>query len=394
MAGGSVRILTTHTGSLPRPAPLAALLVEGRRDGEADQAGFAAMVAAAVAAVVQKQVEVGIDIANDGEQGRRSYFLHMRDRLSGLGGSWTRRRQADLERYPSFLQVLQTEAATRAGVSNLSAMPKALAEVRHLDPKPLAMECARLRAAIAGLKPGGLVDAFVTAPSPGLLACAIRNEYYDSEDSYLRALGAALRSEYEAIVASGFLLQVDCPDLALERHMSFQDRPLSTFLSFAEAAVDTLNQALAAVPRDRVRLHLCWGNYEGPHDCDVPLADILPVLAAARTQAFVLPFATGRHAHEISCFRAGQLKSDQVLVAGVIDTTTNIVEHPETVAERIERAVAAIGDRTRVIAGTDCGFDTGAGSGRVAPEVVWAKLTALSEGAAIASRRLFGRCVQ
>ena len=158
MAGGSVRILTTHTGSLPRPAPLAALLVEGRRDGEADQAGFAAMVAAAVAAVVQKQVEVGIDIANDGEQGRRSYFLHMRDRLSGLGGSWTRRRQADLERYPSFLQVLQTEAATRAGVSNLSAMPKALAEVRHLDPKPLAMECARLRAAIAGLKPGGLVD--------------------------------------------------------------------------------------------------------------------------------------------------------------------------------------------------------------------------------------------
>jgi 5-methyltetrahydropteroyltriglutamate--homocysteine methyltransferase len=233
------------------------------------------------------------------------------------------------------------------------------------------------------------VEPFLTAPSPGILAAAIKNEHYDTEDAYLDALADALRVEYEAIVAHGFLLQLDCPDLALERHIGYQDRPLAAFQGLVERVVAAINRALEHVPRERVRMHVCWGNYEGPHDLDVPLAEILPIIRQANVGGFVFPFANTRHAHEYHCFKGGVLGDDQVLVAGVIDTLTNFVEHPEVVAERIERVAAAVGDPRRVLAGTDCGFDTSAGMGRVAEDVVWAKLRALADGARLASERLF-----
>jgi methionine synthase II (cobalamin-independent) len=254
-------------------------------------------------------------------------------------------------------------------------------------------ECADFRdildELVASPQAGGFVETFLTAPSPGIVAAAIRNEHYDTEDAYLVALGRALQVEYEAIVTNGFLLQLDCPDLALERHISYQDRPLSDFLDFVERVVATINEALRNIPRDRVRMHACWGNYEGPHDCDVPLDDILPIIKQMNVGGFVLPFANPRHAHEIRCLETYPLADDQIVVAGVIDTLTNFVEHPQVVADRLERVARSVGDPRRVTAGTDCGFDTSAGAGRVAEDVVWAKLAALSEGARIASERLF-----
>ena len=230
----------------------------------------------------------------------------------------------------------------------------------------------------------------MSAPSPGIVAAAIFNEHYDSLESYLDALSRALQVEYEAIVNAGFILQIDAPDLALERHITYKERPTSDFVGFVEQVVAAINKALVNIPRDRVRLHVCWGNSESPHDCDVPLEDILPTLQQANVGGFVLPFANPRHAHEFRHFKTMPLKDDQILVAGVIDTLTNFVEHPEVVADRIERVAAAIGDSSRVLAGTDCGFDTSAGAGRVAEDVVWAKLRSLRDGARIASKRLFG----
>jgi 5-methyltetrahydropteroyltriglutamate--homocysteine methyltransferase len=218
---------------------------------------------------------------------------------------------------------------------------------------------------------------------------AVRNEHYDTLDAYLAALGAALRVEYEAIVRHGFLLQIDAPDLALERHITYKDQPLAAFIDFVERVVATINEALANIPRERVRLHVCWGNSESPHDSDVPLEDILPALQQAKVGGFVLPFANPRHAHEFRCFRKYPLQDDQILVAGVIDSLTNFVEHPQVVADRIERVAAVIGDPSRVLAGTDCGFDTSAGWGRVAEDVVWAKLASMRDGAGLASQRLF-----
>ncbi len=247
-------------------------------------------------------------------------------------------------------------------------------------------ECADFRAVLDETG-AHFVETFVTAPSPGIIAGAMKNEYYDSEAAYLAALGAALREEYEAIVDAGFLLQLDCPDLALERHLSYQDRPLGDFLGFVERVVATINGALVNIPREAVRLHVCWGNYEGPHDCDVPLADILPILQRAKVGAFFLPFANPRHAHEYKVFEKMPLADDQILIAGVVDSLTNFVEHPEAVADRLERVAQVVGDPHRVIAGTDCGFDTSAGMGRVAEDVVWAKLRSLAEGARIASVR-------
>jgi 5-methyltetrahydropteroyltriglutamate--homocysteine methyltransferase len=254
----------------------------------------------------------------------------------------------------------------------------------------LKTEIADFRAALDE-KGHAFAEPFLTAPSPGIIAAAMKNEYYDTEEAYLAALGAALRIEYEAIVASGFLLQLDCPDLALERHLSYQDRPLSDFLGFVERVVDAINRAIETVPRDRVRLHVCWGNYEGPHDRDVPLEDILPILQKAKVGGFVLPFGNPRHQHEWRVLRKFPLADDQVIIAGVIDDLTNFVEHPEVVADRLENVARAVGDPKRVMAGTDCGFDTSAGMGRVTEDVVWAKLKAMSDGAKIATDRLFSR---
>jgi 5-methyltetrahydropteroyltriglutamate--homocysteine methyltransferase len=386
------RILTTHAGSLPRPPALVRLYArraagEVIDPGELDAAGREAL-----RQVVPKQIEAGIDVGNNGEQQREGFFLYVQRRMSGFGGSWQRRQRGDVARYPIFQKSMQEQQASRTAVSNFLP-PKATSEVRYLDPAAVHAECEDFRSALDATA-GGFVEPFLTAPSPGIVAAAMKNEHYDSEEAYLAALAGALRVEYEAIVGHGFLLQLDCPDLALERHISYQDRPLADFLGFVERVVDAINRALVEVPRDRVRLHVCWGNYEGPHDMDVPLAEILPIIRQAKVGGFVFPFANPRHAHEYHCFEAKgsgrrALDDDQVLVAGVIDTLTNFVEHPEVVAERIERVARAVGDPRRVLAGTDCGFDTSAGMGRVAEDVVWAKLRALRDGARLASERLF-----
>ena len=387
------RILTTHTGSLPRPLELTRLYARRVRGEVVDAVEIEEAGHAALRAIVPKQIAAGIDIGNNGEQQRESFFLHVRHRMTGFGGTWKRWPRADVENYPIFKQALEQQMAVREMVSSF-APPKVIGEIRYTGAAQTERECADFRNVLDARTTAGetgFVEAFLTAPSPGIVVAAIRNEYYDTEDAYLAAVGRALQVEYEAIVARGFLLQLDCPDLALEHHISFQDRPQSDFLDFVERVVATINEALRNIPRDKVRMHVCWGNYEGPHDRDVPLATILPLIARMNVGALVLPFANPRHAHEVRCLEGHAISDDQIVVAGVIDLLTNFVEHPEVIAERIERAVKALGDPSRVIAGTDCGFDTSAGAGRVAEDVVWAKLAALSEGARLASSRLFRR---
>jgi 5-methyltetrahydropteroyltriglutamate--homocysteine methyltransferase len=390
MQRSASRILTTHTGSLPRPRELTRLYALRARGETVDAAAIDRLGHEAVRTAVRRQREAGIDIGNNGEQQRDSFFLYLKSRLSGLGGSWERPSRADVDRYPEFKRMWTEQHAGKTQVSALGGLPKAIGPVRYLDDRAINDECRDFKSVLAE-NPGAFVEAFMSAPSPGILATAVRNEHYDTLAGYLAALGAALQVEYEAIVNNGLLLQIDAPDLALERHITYKNQPLSAFIGFVEQVVETINRALANVPRDRVRLHVCWGNSESPHDCDVPLADILPALLAANVGGLVLPFANPRHAHEFRCFAKYPLADDRILVAGVIDSLTNFVEHPEVVADRIERVAAVVGEPSRVLAGTDCGFDTSAGWGRVAEDVVWAKLASLRDGARLATARLFAR---
>jgi 5-methyltetrahydropteroyltriglutamate--homocysteine methyltransferase len=386
MRTSECRVLTTHTGSLPRPLELTRLYARRSR-GEAVSADeLEAAGRAALRWVVAKQAEAGIDIANNGEQQRDSFLLYVRDRLSGLDGTWSRRQRADVERYPIFKQQA-FQATGKESVDDIRGLTRARGEIRYLDADPVVKECADFKTALDASR-AGFAETFLTAPSPGMVSAIVLNEHYPSEEAFLAALAEALRVEYEAIVGSGFLLQLDCPDLARERHNTYQDRPLAEFLAFGNRVIDAINHALRNIPRERVRLHVCWGNYEGPHDCDVPLEDIIPVMRRAKVGGFVLPFANPRHAHEFRYVKE-LVADDQLVVAGVIDTTTNYVEHPEVVAERLERVAVALGDPHRVMAGTDCGFESVAGKGRVTEEVAWAKLAALSKGARLASSRLF-----
>jgi 5-methyltetrahydropteroyltriglutamate--homocysteine methyltransferase len=382
------RILTTHTGSLPRPAALTQLYVRRSRGEPIDTAELDRVGKQAVRDIVAKQITAGIDVPNNGEQQREAFFLYVRHRMSGFGGGWTRRVFADATRYPEFMAWKTAHDAVNESISNLGGVPEAIGEVRYLDRTAVETECTDFQAALDAVN-GRYAEAFVTAPSPGIVAAAMRNRWYDSDNAYLAAVGRALQVEYEAIVQHGFVLQIDAPDLAMERHITYQDRPLSEFVGFVERVVATINDALVKVPREMVRLHACWGNYEGPHDCDVALPEVLPAIQQAKAGGFVLPFANPRHAHEYRCLKDLPLRDDQVIVAGVIDPLTNFVEHPEVVADRIEQVARAVGDPRRVLAGTDCGFDTSAGRGRVADDVVWAKLAAMAEGARIATRRLF-----
>lgn len=381
------RILTTHAGSLPRPPALVQLYARRAHGEPVDPDELAAAGRAATAWVVPKQIAAGIDLGNNGEQQREGFFLYVQHRMTGFGGQWRRRVLQDVARYPVYRAQRERQTAALTAVSNFDP-PTAVGPVTYIDPAAVQAECADF-ARVLSETDGGFAEAFLTAPSPGIVAAAMRNDYYDSETAYLDALADALRIEYRTIVEHGFVLQLDCPDLALERHLSYQDRPLADFIGFIERVVASINRAIAGLPRDRIRLHVCWGNYEGPHDSDVPLAEILPAIRQADVGGFVLPFANPRHAHEYRCFTETPMDDDQVLVAGVIDTLTNFVEHPQVVADRVERIAHAVGDATRVIAGTDCGFDTSAGMGRVAEDVVWAKLRSLRDGAAIASQRLF-----
>ncbi len=380
------RILTTHTGSLPRPPELVRLYVRRARGETIDRSELDRLGKAALQQIIERQAAAGVDVGNNGEQQREAFFLYVRHRMSGFGSSWKRWPRGDVERYPILKQQMAQMLAAREAVGNYEP-PKAIGEVRYVDDSELKAECADFRAAL-DRHPNAFVEPFMTAPSPGIIAAAMKNEYYDTFDAYLSAVANALQIEYETIVANGFLLQLDCPDLALERHLTYNDRPLSEFLGFVEQVVEAINRAIANVPRDRVRLHVCWGNYEGPHDRDVPLEDILPILQKAHVGGFVLPFANPRHQHEYRVLAKYPLADDQIIAAGVIDDLTGFVEHPEVVAERLERVAQAVGDPTRVLAATDCGFDTSAGMGRVTEDVVWAKFKAMAEGARIASTRL------
>jgi len=386
MLASETRILCSHAGSLPRPVALTQLYAGRARGEPADAAEIDRFGASAVRRVVDEQIASGLDVIGNGEQQRDSFVLYLRRRLSGLGGVGSRLPWAELAAYPEFAAALKRRLAGKDAVSNREHLPKCVGEIGYVGHGELNAEIRDFKAALAS-SGGGYAEAFLTAPSPGILAAIVRNEHYASQQDYVAAIGGALQIEYEAIVGAGFLLQIDAPDLALERHVSFQHRPLEDFQAFVELVVATINQALTNIPRERVRLHVCWGNYESPHDRDVPLKDILGILKRAKVGALYLPFANPRHAHEVPLLKA--LDPAQLLIAGVIDPLTNFVQHPATVADRIERVAAAVGDPRRVIAATDCGFDTSAGMGRITEDVVWAKLRALGEGAKIASRRLF-----
>jgi 5-methyltetrahydropteroyltriglutamate--homocysteine methyltransferase len=390
MLRSDARILTTHAGSLPRSKALVDLLVRQSRHEPVDLAALTNAVDASTQHVVARQLEVGIDVGNNGEQPRESFFTYVRHRLSGFDGESQRPIMRDITRYASFLDLKLPEFSRRM-VSLMNA-PKAVDAVAYVDRSLVERECADYARIVAAQPSGnGFAESFMSAASPGIVASAMLNEYYAGYAEYVSALADALRVEYEYIAAQGLVLQIDCPDLAMERHTSFADRPLGEFLEFADVNITALNRALVNIPRQRVRMHVCWGNYEAPHDLDVPLDEILPRLYEARVGALMLSMANPRHAHEYRCFAHHPLPKEMLLIVGAIDTTSNYVEHPEVVADRIERAAQAVGDPHRILTGTDCGFDTSAGLGEVAEEVVWEKLRALREGADLATRRLFGR---
>lgn len=380
------RILTTHAGSLPRPKKLVELYAARASGQEIDEDMLVREGEAATRWVVDRQREAGVDIPSDGEQLREAFFLYVQRRMSGFSGKWKRPHGDELSAYPEYADNLRQRLKDSAAVSNFTP-PMATGPVAHIAPEANEAELTTFAAALTEVG-GDFADAFMTAPSPGIVAAAMKNAHYENDDAYLDALAEALRVEYEAAITHGYLLQIDAPDLALERHLSYADRPIGDFVDFVDRVIARINSALRNVPRERVRLHVCWGNYESPHDKDVALAEILPSLLRANVGAFLLPFANPRHQHEIKLFRDAPLGADQSLIVGVIDTLTNFVEHPEVVADRLERAAKMVGDPTRIQAGTDCGFDTSAGMGRVTADIVWAKLRAMREGAEIASGRL------
>lgn len=379
------RILTTHVGSLPRPAALAELLFRQQQGEEVDAAVLERQTEAAVEAVVRQQLEAGIDIGNDGEQPRIAFHTYVTRRMRGFGGGWTRPIRRDMTDFPDYAAMWQ---ARQHPAARPRLTPQAVAEVEYTDLREAEQECdVFLRCTAA--QPQQFTEGFMTAAAPGIIATAMGNAYYDSYESYVFAVARQMQKEYELIHAKGLILQLDCPDLAMERAMLFQDESLARFQEVVEMHIAALNVALANIPPERVRLHVCWGNSEGPHTHDVPLEAILPLLYHARVGALSLELANPRHQHEYAVLKRYPLPATMLFLPGVIDTTTNFVEHPELVANRICEAVDAVGERSRVIASTDCGFGTYVGWNQVAESVVWAKLRTLAEGAALASARLW-----
>jgi 5-methyltetrahydropteroyltriglutamate--homocysteine methyltransferase len=374
------RILTTHVGSLPRSAELAELLFAAEREEAVDQDRFERVLADAVDVTVRRQVAAGTDIVSDGEMSKISYATYIKDRISGFAGDSPRRAPADLEAFPTFL-----ERQAKGGGTPSYRRPRCVGEVAPVTLEPLERDIDRFSAAreVHG-NPAG----FMNAASPGVIALFQPNEHYPDDDSYLEALAEAMRPEYEAIVYAGLVLQLDSPDLGLGRHMMFKDRSDEEYLHAIGRHVEVLNHALRNVPAERCRMHVCWGNYEGPHHCDVEMAVILPTLLKAKPAGLLFETANPRHQHDWEAFEENlqNLPSDKILIPGVIDSTSNFIEHPRVVAERVERYARMVGPE-RVIAGTDCGFSTFAGFGAVDPEIVWAKLATLAEGTALASGR-------
>ena len=379
------RILTTHVGSLPRSASVTEV-VFGRERGEPiGRERMLDVVGHAVNDVVAAQVRAGIDVVSDGEMSKISYATYIKDRLTGFDGDSARDPPADLQDYPNFLKKL-----AGAGGTPTYRRPRCVGPIAVKSLEPLHDDLRLFRGALDASTAAGLAaaEAFMNAASPGVIALFQPNDYYPSHSAYLEALGEAMRPEYEAIVAAGFVLQIDSPDLGLGGHTLFKGRPVQEYVQLATLHVEVLNHALRNCPADRLRMHVCWGNYEGPHHHDVPMDVVLPIALRAKPQGLLFEAANPRHAHEWTVFRDTVLPDDKVLIPGVLDSVSNFIEHPLLVAERIERFADIVG-RDRVIAGTDCGFSTFAGFGVVDADIVYAKLAAMAEGARIASRRLW-----
>jgi 5-methyltetrahydropteroyltriglutamate--homocysteine methyltransferase len=374
------RIITTHVGSLPRSQAVTDVLFARERGDVADPKAAAATITHAVADVVRRQVEAGVDVVSDGEMSKISYATYIADRFTGFGGDTPREPGQDLVEFPGLLKKLAERGSTAK-----YRRPRCIGEIAVKDTGPLKSDLENFRQAIERSKP---VEGFLNAASPGVIALFQPNDYYPTADAYLEAIAEALRSEYEAITHAGFLLQIDAPDLGMGRHTMYRNASVEEYLKRAAIHVEVLNHALRNVPAARLRLHMCWGNYEGPHHHDVPMEKLLPVVVKAKPQALLFEAANPRHAHEWAVFRDIKVPDDKVLVPGVLSSTTNYVEHPLLVAERICRFADIVG-RERVIAGSDCGFSTFAGFGPVEPDIVYMKLAAMAEGARIASSRLW-----
>jgi 5-methyltetrahydropteroyltriglutamate--homocysteine methyltransferase len=376
------RILTTHVGSLPRSQEVVDLLFAQDRGETYDAQKFDEAMRRGVEDIVKRQVDAGVDIVSDGETSKISYATYIRHRLTGFEGDSPRPTPQDLDDFPEYRDRL-----VKMGHSATYRRPVCKGPIKTKDLKPLEQDIARMRAV---LSKNNVVEGFLNAVSPGTIAVFQPNEYYRTHAAYLEALASAMREEYEMIVKSGLLLQLDCPDLAMGRHTRFKSLSDDEFLRNAELQVEALNHALANVPADRVRLHVCWGNYEGSHVHDMPCTKIFPIALKAKPMAFLIEAANPRHEHEWEAWTTIKLPQDKVLVPGVIASSSNYVEHPEVVAQRIVRYANVVG-RERVIAGSDCGFGTFAGFGAVYPTFCWMKLRSLSEGAKLASRKLWGR---
>ncbi|SMX30086.1 methionine synthase [Pelagimonas phthalicica] len=372
------RIKTTHVGSLPRSQDVVDFIFARENETPFDQAEFDACMTSAVSETVRKQVEAGVDIVSDGETSKISYATYVKDRYTGFAGDSPRNAPADLKMFPGFLKRLADDGGTPQ-----YARPMCVGQVVSKGQGELEKDIANLKAAMAE---HGAERGFMNAASPGVISLFLQNDYYKNREAYLAALADAMKTEYETIVGSGLDLQLDCPDLALSRHMLFTDLSDEEFIKVANMHVEALNHALSDVPADKVRVHICWGNYEGPHCCDIPMSKMFDTLMATKSRYVLFETSNPRHGHEWTTFRdrKGDIPDDKVLVPGVVDTTTNFVEHPELVAERIARFVDIVGAE-RVLAGSDCGFGTFAGFGAIDPDIAYAKLTSLSEGAVLVS---------
>jgi len=369
-----VSLLATHVGSLPRSQAVVDFLFARERGEPCDPAAFDACMTAAVSEAVRRQVEAGIDIVSDGETSKISYATYVKDRYTGFSGDSPRNAPADLKLFPTFLDRLAREGGTPK-----YARPQCTGPVASKGQGELQKDIANLKAAMAA---HGAARGFMNAASPGVISLFLQNAHYPTREAYLEALASAMRDEYRTILDAGLDLQLDCPDLALSRHMLFTHLSDAEFLAVAATHVEALQHALDGLPQDRIRLHICWGNYEGPHVCDIDMAQVFPLLMSVPARYILFETANPRHGHEWTVFRdrASEIPQDKVLVPGAVDTTTNFVEHPDLVAQRLERFTSIVG-RERVIAGSDCGFGTFAGFGAVDPEIAWAKLATLKEGA-------------
>jgi 5-methyltetrahydropteroyltriglutamate--homocysteine methyltransferase len=374
------RILTTHTGSLPRPPDLIKTMFAKEEGVPIDPAALAERVRAAVADVVGKQARAGIDVVNDGEMSKPSYATYIKDRLDGFGGESHPLTYQDLVDFPELAKKVFGDPGR-----SRRRTPACTGPISVRDAEAANRDAANLRAAVDSVQ---VEEGFMSAASPGVIALFFRDDHYGDREAYLFAIAEAMRVEYEAVTAAGFVLQIDCPDLAMGRHIQFADKSIEEFKREARLNIAALNHALANIEPDRLRMHLCWGNYEGPHHYDVPLADIIDVVFGARPSAIALEGANPRHGHEWKVFEDVKLPDGKVIIPGVIESKANFIEHPELIAQRILRYAKLVG-RENVMAGSDCGYGTWVGQAAVDPDVVWAKLAALHEGAELASRELW-----